>query len=81
MQNADLIICESSFLQKHNTNSKTHMTAYDAGILASKSNAKKLLLTHFWPEEEKELYLKEALQTFSNVEVAKENKKLVLKKD
>lgn len=80
-KDADLIICESSFLQKHNTNSKTHMTAYDAGILASKSNAKKLLLTHFWPEEEKELYLKEALQTFSNVEVAKENKKLVLKKD
>ena len=80
-KNADLIICESSFLQKHNTNSKTHMIAYDAGILASKSNAKKLLLTHFWPEEEKELYLKEALQTFSNVEVAKENKKLVLKKD
>ena len=80
-KNADLIICESSFLQKHNANSKTHIKAYDAGILASKSNAKKLLLTHFWPEEEKELYLEEALQTFQNVEVAEENKKLILKKD
>ena len=59
---ADLIICESSFLQKHNANSKTHMTAYDAGILASKSNAQKLLLTHFWPEEDKRLYLEEAKQ-------------------
>ena len=77
-KNADLIICESSFLQKHNTNSKTHMTAYAAGILASKSNAKKLLLTHFWPEENKQLYLEEAQQNFENVEVAIEDKKLIL---
>lgn len=78
-KDADLIICESSFLQKHNANSKTHMTAYDAGILASKSNSKKLLLTHFWPEEEKRLYLEEALQNFKDVEVAEEGKKLILK--
>lgn len=77
-KDADLIICESSFLQKHNTNSKTHMTAYAAGILASKSNAKKLLLTHFWPEENKQLYLEEAQQNFENVEVAIEDKKLIL---
>lgn len=55
------------------------MTAYDAGILASKSNSKKLLLTHFWPEEEKRLYLEEALQNFKVVEVAEEGKKLILK--
>ena len=79
-KDADLIICESSFLQKHNANSKTHMTAYNAGILASKSNAKKLLLTHFWPEEEKRLYLEEAKQSFECVEVAEEEKKLILRK-
>ena len=79
-KNADLIICESSFLLKHNSNSKTHMTAYDASILANKTNAKKLLLTHFWPEEDKNLYLEEALQNFQNTEVAQEGKKLILKK-
>lgn len=79
-KDADMIICESSFLKKHNTNSKTHLTAYDSGILASKSNAKKLLLTHFWPEENNNLYLMEAKQTFKNVEVAEEGKKLILKK-
>ncbi len=78
-KNADVIICESSFLKRHNANSKTHLTAYDSGILASKSNAKKLLLTHFWPEEYKELYLEEARQSFNNVEVAEEGKKLILK--
>ena len=56
------------------------MTAYDAGILASKSNAKKLLLTHFWPEEDKKLYLEEAKQNFNHVEVAEEGKKIILKR-
>lgn len=79
-KNADLIICESSFLKKHNSLSKTHMTAYDASILASRSNANKLLLTHFWPEENKRLYLKEAKQEFKNTRIAKEGKKLVLRK-
>ncbi len=78
-KDADLIICESSFLQKHNSNSKTHMTAYNASVLASKSNAKKLLLTHFWPEEDKKFYLEEAIQNFKNVEVAEEGKKLILR--
>ena len=56
------------------------MTAYDAGILASKSNTQKLLLTHFWPEEDKRLYLEEAKQIFENVEVAEESKKLILRR-
>ena len=79
-KDADLIICESSFLKKHNANSKTHMSSYEAGIIASKSNAKKLLLTHFWPEEDKKSYLDEAKQNFENVEVAEEGKKLVLRR-
>lgn len=78
-KDADLIICESLFLQKHNANSKTHMTSYEAGILARKSNAQKLLLTHFWPEEDKRLYLEETKQNFENVEVAEESKKLILR--
>ncbi len=79
--NADLIICESSFLKKHHSKSKTHLTAYDASILAKKSNAKKLLLTHFWPEEDKNEYLEEAKENFKNVDIAIENKKLILKRD
>ena len=79
-KNADLIICESSFLKKHNSTSKTHMTAYDASMLAKLANAKKLLLTHFWPEENKNLYLTEAKQNFESTEIALEGKKLILKK-
>lgn len=79
-KNADLLICESSFLLKHNSNIKTHMTAYSAGILAKEANVKELLLTHFWPEEDKNLYLEEAKQSFDNVQVAEEGKKLILRR-
>ncbi len=77
-KNSNLIICESSFLKRHNSSSTTHMRAYDAGILAKHAGAERLLLTHFWPEEEKELYLEEAKQNFQNVEVAEEGKQLIL---
>lgn len=79
-KDSNLIICESSFLKKHNSLSKTHMTAYDAGMLASCSKAENLLLTHFWPEEDKKLYLEEAKQNFENTEVAEECKKIVLRR-
>ena len=79
-KDADLLICESSFLKEHNSNSKAHLTAYDASILAKKSNSKKLLLTHFWPEEDKNSYLNEAIQNFESVEVSYEGKKIVLER-
>lgn len=79
-KDADLLICESSFLKEYNSNSKVHLTAYDASILAKESNSKKLLLTHFWPEEDKNSYLNEAMQNFQNVEASHENKKLVLER-
>lgn len=76
--NADILICESSFLLEHNSNSKTHLNAYDAGIIAKSANVKKLVLTHFWPEEDKNIYLEEAKEFFSNIEVAIENSKIDL---
>ena len=78
--NSDLLICESSFLRKHNSSSKTHFTAYNAGLLAKLSNSKKLMLTHFWPEESKDSYLLEAKEVFDNTLVAQEGKKLILRR-
>lgn len=75
-RDADLLICESSFLRKHNSSSKTHMRACDAGRLAKDSGVGELLLTHFWPEEDKNLYLEEALEIFPNSSVAEEGKKI-----
>lgn len=79
-KNADLLICESSFLEKHGSNSKTHMTAFKAGGLAKLAHAKQLLLTHFWPNEDPILYLEEAKKQFINTEIATEEKQLVFRK-
>lgn len=48
------------------------------GIVAKSANVKKLVLTHFCPEEDKNKYLMEAKEFFSNTEVAIENSKIDL---
>lgn len=42
-----------------------HMTAEDAGLLASEAGAKTLILTHIWPEYDRAISLKEASLTFA----------------
>ena len=54
-----------------------HLYAHEAAQIARQSEVDKLLLTHFWPDINKELYLQEALPIFENTQVAEEN--LILK--
>jgi ribonuclease BN (tRNA processing enzyme) len=77
---ADLLICESTFLKGQFRNGNNHLYAYEAAEIARNAKVKKLLLTHFWPEISKNEYLKEAKEIFANTEVAEEGKKLVLGK-
>jgi len=48
-QDADLLICESphSSALKDKAKEYMHLTSHDAGLIASRSNAKKLVLQHF----------------------------------
>jgi ribonuclease Z len=48
-QDADLLICEASYASDHLDKAEEykHMTARQAGQLASQSNVRKLILTHF----------------------------------
>lgn len=78
-KDADLLICESSLAAIHNNKSNTHLQAHQAGELAKLANAKQLLLTHFWPETSKKIYLEEAKQVFSKTQVAEEGQVLTLK--
>lgn len=79
-KDADILICESSFL-KHQKNGNTyHLSAEESAIIAKKSNVKKLILSHFWPEIDKLDYLKEAKTIFKNADVALENKEYIFKK-
>ena len=78
-KNADLLICESTFLKNQTKNSDTHLYAYEAALIAKEANAKQLILTHFWPEIDKQEYVKEAKEIFANTFAAEENKKIILR--
>lgn len=77
---ADLLICEATFLRGQTRIGNNHLYAYEAGKMAKEANVNKLVLTHFWPEIDKELYVKEAKHCFKNTEAAYEGKKLILRK-
>lgn len=78
-KNADLLICESTFIRKHQNYNEYHLHAFESANIARYANVKKLLLTHFWPETDKLEYLEEAKSFFENTEVAEEGKILTLK--
>lgn len=79
-KDADLLICEATFLRGQTRIGNNHLYAYEAGKIAKEANVNKLVLTHFWPEIDKELYVKEAKSYFENTEAAYEGKKLILRK-
>ena len=54
------------------------MYAYEAAEIAKTANVTQLLLTHFYPEISKELYVKEAKEIFENTTAAEEGKVLKL---
>jgi len=79
-ENADVLICESSFLKGQIRNNDYHLFAHEAAKIARDAKVKQLVLTHFWPEIEKERYVDEAKVIFKNTIPAEEGKKLLLKR-
>lgn len=78
-KNCDVMICEASLLKKHKfPEINSHITAEQAGMIAKESKVKKLLLTHFWAEEELCNYLNEAKTIFKNTVALKELDKFYL---
>lgn len=77
---ADLLICESTFIKGQVRIGNNHLYAYEAGEIARQAHVGKLLLTHFYPYIDKNLYVAEAKEIFQNTEAAVEGKKLVLRR-
>lgn len=74
--NADLLICESTFLSTQPKKLDYHLTTTEAATIAKEANVKSLLLTHFYPTIEKEQYVEEAKKIFENTTAAEEGKVL-----
>lgn len=74
-KNADLLICEATFLKDMKARAKRykHLTSEDAGELGRKSKCKKLVVTHFSQRYEKseiEQMVKEAKKVFKKEVIA-----------
>lgn len=76
---SNLLICESTFLKGQQRNKDYHLYANEAAQIAKKSQVKQLLLTHFWPDIDKQLYLEEATPIFKKTLLARENLLLKIK--
>ncbi len=71
-KNADLLICETTFLSGQKKSEDNHLTTVEAGMIAKKAQVKKLLITHFWPEIPKIKYKLETQRIFKNTTFAQE---------
>src|SRR3989338_8698854 len=84
IKDASILIHEATFLEKDHERAKQtlHSTAKQAGRVASETNAKQLILTHFSARhKELEQLENEARQEFGNVEMANDLEHKVLKGD
>lgn len=75
---ADLLICETTFLTSQKGKLDNHLSTIEAGSIANKSKVKKLMITHTWPEIDKNLYLRETKDVFKNTVIAQTGKVLEL---
>ena len=57
---ADVLLCDSAFLEAERTEASPHMSAAQAARLKVRSGAQRLLLTHFCPLTDKEKIWQEA---------------------
>lgn len=79
-KNADLFICESTYLKRDKRIEDFHLYTYEAALIAKENNVKKLALTHFWPENEKYEYALEAKEIFDNTIYLDECNELLLRR-
>jgi ribonuclease Z len=80
-EDADLVICESTYHSdmEAQAHEYSHMTAREAGQMASQARAKKLLLTHFSARYKNPAVLEEdARVVFDNAQAAKDLMKIKL---
>lgn len=68
--NADLLMLDAGLLEKDLTENAVHMTAAQCGMTAARTGAKRLLLTHFWPDYDVKDLLEEARAHYPGAEAA-----------
>lgn len=62
---ADLFICEATFTSEVTVKMGGHMTAREAGRVATEAGAGSLLLTHLWPTLDPEVAIEDAVKEYN----------------
>ncbi len=75
---ADLLVCDASFTQAQWHEGMPHLSAYQAGLLGAKAQAKQLLLTHCPPVNDWRTLLKEGQQTYERAQFAQAGLRVAL---
>jgi len=77
-RDADLFLCEATRCDHHDAD-WGHLSAGEVGVLSKKARVKRLMLTHFWPDCDYSLDIRQAEAAFGKaVEVAKELRPYIL---
>jgi ribonuclease BN (tRNA processing enzyme) len=63
-RDADLFLCEASFVEGHHNPPDLHLTGAEAGRMAAEANARRLVLTHVPPWHDPQVMLREAAETY-----------------
>lgn len=67
----DLALVEASYTTVHEAEQQRHLSGREAGLLAAEAEARRLLVTHFWPTVDREAIKAEAEESYGGpVEVA-----------
>ena len=62
---------DAGLLSKDKNNDNVpHLTARECGLVAKEAKVSRLLLTHFWPQDDAMNHLLEARENFEKVEIA-----------
>lgn len=80
-QDADILICEATYLKGQDKGKDTHLYASEAAKIARDANVKNLYLFHTYPELEKEKYVLEAQEYFNNTHSLNEGDIITLRKE
>lgn len=63
-RDADLFLCEASFIEGHDNPPDLHLTGAEAGVMATQADARRLVLTHVPPWHDAAVMLAEATLTY-----------------
>ena len=75
-KNADFLLCEAGVLEKDLINTPPHLSPKQAVEIGKSAGAKRIMLTHFYPEYDLEMYQQEVQQP--DIEYAQEMKTFII---